>query len=123
MSNNKEPEYRELSTPEKVTLGDGRCLDVVGKGTVELKMVLPGNKKNKRHKRALLICLVLQRFPRPRVLMSKDATSEIKRTRSVETSLNMPMKHNTVCRYGHLGTNKAGHRTATKHQSRHRSIL
>ncbi len=52
MSNNKElfVEYRELSTPEKVTLGDGRCLDVVGKGTVELKMVLPDNKKTKRHK-------------------------------------------------------------------------
>ena len=51
MCNNKElfVDYRELTQPEKVTLGDGRSLDVVGKGTVELTMSLP-NQETQRCK-------------------------------------------------------------------------
>ena len=36
-----------LEVPERVILGDGRCLDAVGRGIVELVMKLPGGKKQR----------------------------------------------------------------------------
>ena len=39
--------YWSLEIPEKVTLGDGRCLDVIGRGTVALVMKLLGGKKQR----------------------------------------------------------------------------
>ena len=40
-------EYQSLKKPEKVTLGDGHCLDAVGSGTVELVVNLPDGKRKK----------------------------------------------------------------------------
>ena len=39
--------YQSLEVPEKVILGDGHCLDAVGRGIVELVMKLPGGKKQR----------------------------------------------------------------------------
>ena len=39
--------YQSLKTSEKVTLGDGRCLEAVGYGAVTLAMKLPGGKKKR----------------------------------------------------------------------------
>ena len=39
--------YWSLEVPERVILGGGRCLDAIGRGTVELVMKLPGGKKQR----------------------------------------------------------------------------
>ena len=46
--------YQILEVPEKVILGDGRCLDAVGRGIVELVMKLPGGKKQRCKLREVL---------------------------------------------------------------------
>lgn len=58
MSNNKElfVELRELSTPQEVTLGDGRSLVGTAEGTVKLEMLLPdGSTKRCRLENVLLV--------------------------------------------------------------------
>ena len=46
--------YRSLEIPKKVTLGDGRCLDAIGQGTVAFVMKLPGEKKQRCKLREVL---------------------------------------------------------------------
>ena len=46
--------YQNLKVPERVILGNGHCLDAVGRGIVELVMKLPGGKKQRCKLREVL---------------------------------------------------------------------
>ena len=47
-------DYEELQKPERVTLGDGRSLDAVGRGTVSVVLRLPGGETKVRNLHAAL---------------------------------------------------------------------